>query len=205
MKRLFPLLLLFAGAVYGQGFNTSLVYVGGSVPQWGTNPDMGAQINTAYASCPNTGCTIVLVPQMSGSCYSYSTPITFTTVGKYALLQGGGPTSEGPGSIVSGVIVPGQSGGACLNFFTPTTAISAITLDYVSALGGGNASAHGIRDIILQNNGCQEIGGCGSSASGIQLGGSNSGAQNGEIANTKEQRIRHCRQLRRLPIVGRGA
>ena len=184
MKRLFPLLLLFAGAVYGQGFNTSLVYVGGSVPQWGTNPDMGAQINTAYASCPNTGCTIVLVPQMSGSCYSYSTPITFTTVGKYALLQGGGPTSEGPGSIVSGVIVPGQSGGACLNF-TPTTAISAITLDYVSALGGGNASAHGIRDIILQNNGCQEIGGCGSSASGIQLGGSNSGAQNGEIANTR--------------------
>ena len=131
MKKLLPLFLLFAGAVYGQGINTALVYVGGSVPQWGSNPDIGAQINTAYASCPGTGCTIVLVPQPSGACYDYNTPIAFTVVGKYALLQGGGPTSEGPGSVVSGVIVPGVSGGACLNF-TPTTATSAMILDYVS-------------------------------------------------------------------------
>jgi len=184
MKKLLLLFLFLAGTAYGQGFNTSLVYVGGSVPQWGSNPDIGAQINTAYASCPNTGCTIVLVPQMTGSCYDYSTPIAFTTVGKYALLQGGGPTSEGPGSVVSGVIVPGPAGGACLNY-TPTTATSAITFDYVWVDGGGYVPAHGIRDIILQNNSCQQIGGCGSSATGIQLGGSNSGAQNGEIANAK--------------------
>jgi hypothetical protein len=184
VRRLLPLLLLFTGAACGQGINSALVYVGGSVPQWGSNPDMGAQINAAYASCPGTGCTIVLVPQSSGACYDYHIPIAFTTDGKYALLQGGGPTSEGPSSIVSGVIVPGASSGACLNF-TPTTAISAMTLDYVSPLGGGNAPAHGIRDIILQNNGCQKLGGCGSSATGIQLGGRNSGAQNGEIANTR--------------------
>jgi hypothetical protein len=179
MKKLLPLFLLFTGAVYGQGINSSLVYVGGSVPQWGSNPDIGAQINTAYASCPGTGCTVVLVPQSNGSCYDYSTPIAFTTVGKYALLQGGGPTSEGPGPTV-----PEQPGGACLNF-TPSTATSAITFDYVPHSGGGNAPVHGIRDIILQNNGCQKIAGCGSSATGIQLGGINSGAQNGEIANAK--------------------
>src|SRR5258707_1368170 len=102
MKRLFPLFLLFTGAVYGQGFNTSLVYVGGSVPQWGTNPDIGAQINTAYASCPATGCTIVLVPQSDGACYDFSIPIKFTRAGKFALLQGAGPTSQAPGSVVDG-------------------------------------------------------------------------------------------------------
>src|SRR5271163_4599948 len=87
------LLLFIPGVSFGQGINSSLVYVGSSEPQWGSNPDIGAQINTAYASCPATGCTIVLVPQMNGACYDYSVPIAFTTVGKYALLQGGGPTS----------------------------------------------------------------------------------------------------------------
>ncbi len=181
MRKLLLPFLSFASAVFGQGINSALVYVGGSVPQWGSNPDIGAQINVAYASCPATGCTIVLVPQFNGSCYDFSTSIAFATVGKYALLQGGGPTSEGPGPAPT---VPGQAGGACLNY-TPTTTTSAITFDYVPHWGGGNAPAHGIRDLILQNNGCQKIGGCGSSATGIQLGGSNSGAQNGEIANVK--------------------
>jgi hypothetical protein len=184
MRKLLPLFLLVTGAVHGQGINSGVVYVGATVPQWGTNPDIGAQINAAYASCPSTGCTIVLVPQSNGACYDFSTPIAFTTVGKYTLLQGSGPTSEAPGSIVSGVVVSGPAGGACLNYI-PTTATSAITLDYVWILGGGNAPVHGIRDIILQNNGCQNLGGCGSLATGVQLGGSNSGAQNGEIANTK--------------------
>lgn len=184
VRKLLPLLLLFTGAVYGQGFDLSLVYVGGTVPQWGSNPDIGAQINTAYASCPSTGCAIVLVPQSSGACYDFNVPIAFTTVGKYVLLEGGGPTSEAPGSEVSGIAVPGPVGGACLNY-TPTTATSAMRFDYVWSHGGGNVPAHGIRDIILQNNSCQRIGGCSSSATGVQFGGSNSGAQNGEIANVK--------------------
>jgi hypothetical protein len=184
MKILTLVFLLSPVLTMGQGMNSAIVYVGGSVPQWGSNPDIGAQINTAYASCPATGCTIVLVPQMSGACYNYSVPIAFTTIGKYALLQGGGPTSESPGTIVSGIPVAGPAGGACLNF-TPTSAISAVTFDYVWARGGGFAPAHGVRDIILQNNGCQELGGCGSSATGIQLGGTNSGAQTGEISNVK--------------------
>jgi hypothetical protein len=184
MKKLLPLLLLATGAVYGQGFDPARVYVGGTVPQWGNNSDIGAQINTAYASCPSTGCTIVLVPQSNGACYNFSMPIAFTTVGKYALLEGSGPTSEAAGSVVSGVPIPGQAGGACLNYL-PTTATSAMTFDYVWSHGGGNVPAHGIRDMILQNNGCQQIGGCGSLATGVQLGGSNSGAQNGEIANVR--------------------
>src|SRR5450432_3635764 len=68
VKILLPILLLFPGIALGDVMNPSMVYVGGSVPQWGTNPDTGAQINTAYASCPATGCTIVLVPKSDGSC-----------------------------------------------------------------------------------------------------------------------------------------
>jgi hypothetical protein len=178
------LALLPAGTVRGQGFNTSLVYVGGTVPQWGSNPDIGAQINTAYGLCPSTGCTIVLVPKADGSCYDYNVPITFITVGKYALLQGGGPTAESAATSGAGVIIPGNSGGSCLNF-TPTTVMAAMTFDYASFLGGGYSPAHGIRDIILQNNNCKTLGGCNSHAIGIKLGGSNSGAQNGEIANVR--------------------
>jgi hypothetical protein len=181
---LLPLLLFFAGIVQAQGINTSLVYVGGTVPQWGSNPDMGAQINTAYGSCPSTGCTIVLVPKADGSCYDYNVPITFTTVGKYVLLQGGGPTAESAATPGAGFVIPGNSGGSCLNF-TPTTAMAAMNLDYASFLGGGYSPAHGIRDIILQNNNCKTLGGCSSQAIGIKLGGTNSGAQTGEIANTR--------------------
>jgi hypothetical protein len=179
MRKLLLLFLLFTGAVFGQGINSALVYVGGSVPQWGSNPDIGAQINVAYASCPATGCTVVLVPQLNGSCYDFSTPIAFTTIGKYALLHGGGPTSTAAGTPTDS----GASGGACLNYTPPSDA--AITFDYVPVIGGANTAAHGIKDITLQNNNCQKPGGCGSSAVGIKLGGTNSGAQNGEIANVR--------------------
>jgi hypothetical protein len=157
-----------------------VVYVGGSVAQFGSNPDIGAQINTAYAACPATGCIIVLLPTSDGSCYQYSVPIVFSTSGKFVLLQGGGPTSEAAGSTT----VAGVPGGACLNY-TPTGGSIAMLFDYSPPNGDGNVPAHGIRDLILQNNGCQRIGGCGSTAVGIQFGGTNSGAQNGELANIR--------------------
>jgi hypothetical protein len=183
LTAMLPLMILVSTA-FGQVMNTSTVYVGGSVPQWGSNPDIGAQIDAAYSSCPATGCIIILVPQASGACYDYNVPISFGTVGKYALLQGGGPTAEGLATIMNGVVIAGPSGGACLNF-TPTSAVSAITFDYASFLGGGYATAHGVRDLILQNNKCKELGGCNSQAIGIQLGGTNSGAQTGDIANVR--------------------
>ncbi len=141
---------------------------------------MGAQINVAYSSCPTTGCSVVLVPNTNGSCYDYSKPIVFATSGKYVSLQGGGPTSQAPGTPTDA----GATGGACLNYL-PTSKSVAITMDYSPPLGGGNAPSHGIRDIVLQNNTCQKISGCGSSATGIQFGGANSGAQNGYISNVR--------------------
>jgi hypothetical protein len=171
--------LFFPLATLGQGMNSGLVYVGSSVAQWGSNPDIGAQMNAAYASCPATGCTIILVPQTDGSCYHFSTPIAFTTIGKFVLLQGGGPTSESAGNRSGGV-----SGGSCLSY-VPTTTSVAITMDYGPPFGTANSPAHGIRDLTLINNDCKTLGGCGSSATGIQFGGVNSGAQNGELANVK--------------------
>jgi hypothetical protein len=180
IRLLLPLLLLFAGAVYGQGFDLSLVYVGGTVPQWGSNPDIGAQINTAYASCPSTGCTIVLVPQSNGACYNFSVPIAFKTVGKYALLEGGGPI-RGPGSVIKVLIIPQHR--AAPSELHPPPGTSAILSTTFGHLGGMLRLMES--GIILENNGCQQIGGCGSLATGIQLAEINSGAQNGEIANTR--------------------
>jgi hypothetical protein len=180
MRRLLLLLPFFPTLVSAQGINSALVYVGGSVPQWGSNPDLGAQINAAYSSCPATGCTIVVTPKFDGMCYDYNTPIILATPGKYVLLQGGGPTSEAPGTQT----VAGPAGGACLNYI-PTTATAGVTLDYSPIYGGGNAPAHGIRDLILENNSCQKIGGCGSAATGVQFGGTNSGAQNGGLFNVR--------------------
>lgn len=180
LHKMLVLLLLFPVVTPAQGINTALVYVGGSVPQWGSDPDIGAQINVAYASCPATGCAIVLVPKADGSCYDYSKPIVFATPGKYVSLQGGGPTSQAPGTSM----VPGSPGGACLNYL-PTNASAAVTMDYSPPMGGGNAPSHGLRDLILQNNGCQKISGCGSSATGVLFGGINSGAQNGYMSNVR--------------------
>ncbi len=69
---------------------------------------------------------------------------------------------------------------------------------YVANRWRSYANSHGTSDITLTNsakNGdnvrekhaavCQKVGGCGSKAVGIQIGGVNSGAQNGEISNVR--------------------
>ena len=182
LRKKITLLMFFflPTVVSAQGINSALVYVGASVPQWGSDPDMGAQINVAYSSCPSTGCSIELIPKTDGSCYDFSKPIKFATPGKYVSLQGGGPTSQAPGTPT----VAGATGGSCLNYL-PTGASVAITMDYAPRLGGGNAPSHGIRDLVLQNNSCQKISGCGSSATGVQFGGVNSGAQNGFMSHVR--------------------
>ena len=78
-------------------------------------------------------------------------------------------------------------------FFEP-----AVVLDYTPQIGGGYANSHGLYDVTLTNSSksgdnvreghaavCQKLGGCGSKAIGIQIGGVNSGAQSGEIANVR--------------------
>jgi hypothetical protein len=148
-------------------------YVGGALaPYWG-NGDIGAQINAAYASLPATGGTINIIPQSNGACYSFSTGIAYTTLGKYVLTVG----RAGSNSVAQ------VNGGACLNW-TPTSG-SAITVDYVPSAGGGYTASHGFRDITLTNNVCETAGGCGSTAIGINIGPTNSGMQNGVIEDTK--------------------
>jgi hypothetical protein len=60
-----------------------------------------------------------------------------------------------------------------------------MTLDYVPAGGGGFVTAHGAQGFTLINNSCVTLGGCGSSAVGIQIGTTNSGTQNGVFSNIK--------------------
>ena len=143
--------------------------------------DIGDEINKAYTALPATGGTIVIAPQATGAPYSFSTPITFTASGKYVLLMGW----AAPGNQSAGIGIPGSMGGVTLNY-VPVTATSAITMDYVPSIGGGIASTHGLRDLTLvngtiTNNPFLSIGGTGSSATGVQIGGTLSGMQNGII------------------------
>lgn len=48
--------------------------------------DIGAQINAAYASCPDTGCTI----RIPAGEYRFSTPVRIATIGKPAWIIGDG-------------------------------------------------------------------------------------------------------------------
>jgi hypothetical protein len=86
---IFVLIALPAVALAQANIN-GVLYVGGTIRAWGIG-DIGTQINNAYAAWPATGGTISVIPQASGACYNFSTPIQFATVGKYAILQGLGP------------------------------------------------------------------------------------------------------------------
>ena len=134
-------------------------YVGGVAAS--SEEDIGAQINAAYASLPAQGGTIIVVG--SARCYDFVTPIAAAVPGKYLLLAGSAFPS---GSAARKV---------CLNY-VPTTASSAITLDYVTPGEKKPLSPHGIRNVTIVNNQCETIGGCGSNATGITLGSLNEGA-----------------------------
>lgn len=155
------------GAVQS-AFNTTL-YVGGTISFW-SGSDVCAQINSAYAALPSYGGSIGILPSSNGSPYNCTTPIVFNTSGKYVILFGVAPAN-------------GQNqGGASLNY-TPTTATTFLTLDWTPAGGGAFVPGAGLRDINLINNSCGTAGGCGSSARGIDLGGTNAGAELGYFQN----------------------
>ena len=111
-------------------------YVGGTCSSaWGGR-DIGAQINAAYRGLFPLGGTIYVLPQTGGGCYSFSTPIAFSTAGEYAILEGLTSTNRKP------------SAGASLNF-TSVKEGAAITLDYTPGTGGGYGAAGGLRDLTL--------------------------------------------------------
>lgn len=135
--------------------------------------DIGDEINKAYAALPSAGGAIWIFGKNDGTCYNFTTPIVLTVSGKFPLIQGAAPTTSSP-----------LGGGACLNY-TPTTATSAVTLDYNQASGGNQQPSHGWRDVTLWNNGCVTTAGCGSSANGVSIGVTNGGIGNATFENFK--------------------
>ena len=146
-------------------FNSAL-YVGGSCATYWGSGDIGAQINAAYAALPSTGGTIYILPQ--SGCYNFTTPILLNTVGKPAVLVGVSPANP--------------AGGTCLNYL-PTTGTTAITLDYTQPLGT-ETPVPALANIYLLNNSCSAVGGCGSSAIGVETGGTNGGAFGARFSNS---------------------
>jgi hypothetical protein len=169
----------------------SILFVGGGTNRW-EGSDIGAQINAAYAALPPGGGTIVILPQPGGKCYNFRTEIAANVPGRYLNLRGAAPGA------MSGAVDPT---GLCLNWTVTDSSTPAVILDYAPQIGGGYANSHGISDITLTNSAknvknkdsaddsgatvCQKLGGCDSVAVGIQIGGVNSGAQSGEIANVR--------------------
>ena len=149
-------------------------YVGGAAVAR-SGGDIGAQINSAYASLPPAGGTIVVVADPGGRCYRFSTPIVADVPRKYLLLEGGWLRSQ---------VIHSTSAAACLDY-TPTAG-AAITLDYVPSGGGSNpAVTHGVPNLTLMNNHCETMGGCGSDAVGIAFGGANGGAPGATFAGLR--------------------
>jgi hypothetical protein len=143
---------------------------------WFPGSDIGAQINNAYAALPVQGGNIVVAPNSTGNCYNFSTPIAFTTVNKYVTLTGVAPPPTNPNTC---------TGNSQLFNYTPTTATSAITIDWTPNAGGGYEPGSGIRDFALSNNLCITNGGCGSSAIGINIGPVHSGAHSAFFSNIR--------------------
>ncbi len=139
--------------------------------------DIGAQINAAYEALPPFGGKIFIPQKSDGSIYDFSTPIIFSTVGKYVVLEGLGASANTTGNV---------HGQVTLNY-TPTTATSALTLDWTPTTGGGFTPGAGLRNLTLINNNGSTAGGTGSSATGISLGPVNAGAEAGTFESVKVQ------------------
>jgi hypothetical protein len=138
-----------------------------------TGTDIGGWFNSLYGAFPSRGGKGFLGPALTGLSMNYSTPITFNTVNKYAIFEGLAPAGGGDTS---------NPGGATLNY-TPTTTTSAVTLDWAKFPTADSNPGAGLRDFGLVNNNCNKLGGCGSSAIGLDIGPTNGGANDGEFRN----------------------
>jgi hypothetical protein len=169
----------FTGTMAATNVN-NVLYVGGPLgSSWGSG-DIGSQFNAAYAALPAAGGDIVLLPQTGGGCYLYTTPIVMNTSGKYVHVR-----SAAPGAGLTST----TTSGACIQY-QHTTATTAVTYDVTPSGGGSYVGGEAWQDITIKNsstNGgsipCSTNGGCGSSATGIKIGGTNGGAQLANWAN----------------------
>jgi hypothetical protein len=160
--------------------SNAIFYIGGASESFTNAGDIGAQFNAAYAALPASGGVIKLLPNPTGGCYNFSTEIAATVPGKFVYFQGASTTS-------SSTIPPYPISGSCL-LWTSKKNTTAMVFDYVGTAGSGYANSHGISDITLVNASsdggtveCQALGGCGSHATGLQIGGSSFGMQNGNL------------------------
>jgi hypothetical protein len=163
----------FTGTISAVNLNTAL-YVGGALGAsfWGSS-DIGAQFNAAYATLSSDG-EIDLIPQTGGGCYLYTTPIVMNTAGKYIRVRPVSVVGSASGTTTSG---------ACIQY-QHTTATTALIYDVTPAAGGSYVGGEGWQDVAILNSStdlgstpCETNGGCGSSATGLKIGGTNGGAQ----------------------------
>ena len=140
--------------------NLGVSYVGGATL---TSGDIGAQINSAITAFAATGGKVIVLPNLTGpgTCYTWTTAIKATTAGKPIVIEGATTGSNATGDVNQQV---------CLNW-TSTSAGAAMTLGWTPTGGGGYVAAGGLRNLILENNGCTTGGGCSSSATGVATSG----------------------------------
>src|SRR6266850_6556635 len=82
----------FTGALQAKNIENILFVDGATcLANWGV-ADMGACLNAAYAALPAAGGEIYIAS--SSLCYSFSTPIAFTTSGKSVKVEGSGTKSS---------------------------------------------------------------------------------------------------------------
>lgn len=159
----------FTGLIQCKNFE-NVQCVDSTLPHGGS--DIGDEINKAYAALPANGGEIWIFPSVTNTAYSFTTPIVLGTANKIAKI------------IAHSAATPTPTQGMTLNY-TPTTATTAITLDYDNGSSGGGQNGHtALEGFTLTNNGCLTVGGCGSLATGVAIGNTN-GAQSAVFRNLR--------------------
>jgi hypothetical protein len=133
---------------------------------WWTGGEIGQALVAAYTSASSSGGFAWVPVDPAGGCYTWTTMLPLTTVGKYITYQGTVPPGQNNSTIT----------GTCLNW-TSTASGRAVTIDWTPSTGGAHAPGAGFRDMTISNNLCMANFGCGSSANGIVFGGTNSGGE----------------------------
>lgn len=162
----------FTGQVNCKNFENLFCVDAANTQSW-SGTDVGGWFNSLYSGLPSRGGKSFLGPASNSLSLNFSTPITFNTSKKYPIVEGLAPAGGGDTA---------NPGGATLNY-TPTTATSAITLDWAQSPTADTNPGAGLRDFGLGNNNCNTFGGCASSAIGLDVGPTNGGAQFGLFHN----------------------
>jgi hypothetical protein len=144
---------------------------------WWSGGEIGQALLAAYTSASSSGGFAWVPVAPGGGCYTWTTTLPLTTVGKYITYQGTSP----PGQLNTTTIT-----GTCLNW-TSTSSGQAVTIDWAPGmgLGGGAAPGAGFREMTVTNALCSTNYGCSSNANGIVFGSTNGGGQQAFFQNLR--------------------